>query len=102
MVLKIYVKLWKLVNEHVNQGSEDAFQKKINPWLNRFSCAEPYLWRKKLVPHANGVFNIQGEGEKNPNRAWVFNVNLNVYNMTDFNKYKKFKNMMGTLPGAPN
>ena len=48
--------------EHVNQGLEDAFQKKISPWL----LPEPYLGWKKIVSRVNGVLNIQGEAKKNP------------------------------------
>jgi len=77
------------IGEHVNQGLRDAFWKKISPWANGFPLAEPYLGWKKLVSRANGVFNIQGEAKKIQNRAWVFNFNLNVYNMTDFNKFNK-------------
>ena len=30
------------IGEHVNQGLKDALQKKIRPWANNFSLAEPY------------------------------------------------------------
>ena len=65
------------------------YKKQIGPWPNGFPLAEPYFFKKKLVPRWNGVFNIQGEAKKIKKRAWVLNFNLNVYNMTDFNMFNK-------------